>query len=130
MVAPPAAVRYVPVPVTASAPVYVAPPPQPPAAPAGPPEGTWRPVAGPYLAVDGASFVAGGVSYVLSGLLPWDAASPRGAAARARLQQLLDAGRVSVWRIATDGYGRAIVRVSVDGVEIAQILRGEGYSRA
>lgn len=136
----PAPIRYVAPPVVyAAAPAYAAayayaPPVAPPAAyppsayPQGVPPGSWYAIQGPFMAIDGSSFIAGGVTYVLSGLRSWDVATPQGAAARARLQQLLQSGQVSVWRIANDGYGRAIARVIVNGAEIAQLMRSEGYA--
>jgi hypothetical protein len=130
------AVRYVATPVYVAVPqVYAVPPadyapasPPPPPVSTPSPPGTWRGIAGPFLALDGASFVAGGVTYVLTGMRAWDATTAPGAAARARLQQLLDSGSVSVWRIAVDGYGRAMVRAIVNGTELANQLRAEGFA--
>ena len=120
---------YVPAPVYVPPPAYVAPTPY--GAPVPPPAAsTWRTLAGPFLAVDGASFVAGGVTYVLSGIHTFDPSTPQGAAARARLQQLLSSGAVQVWRIAVDGYGRSIARVVVNGADLSVKLRQEGYGRA
>lgn len=137
----PAAVHVAPPVYVAAPPVYVVPPvyvsppvdhgpasPPPPPSSTPSPPGTWHGIAGPYLALDGASFVAGGITYVLTGLRAWDATTPQGAAARARLQQLLESGSVSVWRIAVDGYGRAMVRAVVDGIELANQLRAEGFA--
>ena len=124
---------YVPRAVYAAPPAYLPPPadygwaPPPPLSAPSPP-GAWRGIPGPFLALDGGSFVAGGVTYVLTGLRARDAATPLGAAARARLQQLLDSGRVSVWHVAVDGYGRAMVRAVVNGIELANQLRAEGFA--
>ena len=120
---------YVPAPVYVPPPAYVSPTPYggtvaPPSA------GTWRTIAGPFLAVDGASFLAGGVTYVLSGIHTFDPSTPQGAAARARLQELLASGAVQVWRIAVDGYGRSIARVVVNGADLSVKLRQEGFGRA
>ena len=117
------------------APAYVPPPAYAPpstAVPVPPPPSpaTWRTIPGPALAVDGASFVSGGVTYVLSGLRVFDPSTPQGAAARARLQQLLSSGAVQVWRIAVDGYGRSIARVVVNGADLSVRLRQEGYAGA
>jgi len=127
--APPPVV-YVEPPLIVEPPAFVSPPaslPPPPVSVPAPPA-AWRPVTGPFLALDGASFVAGGVTYALTGLRAPDVATPRGAAGRARLQQLLDGGGVSVWRIAIDGYGRAMVRAIANGVELANQLRAEGFA--
>ena len=121
------AVTYVPPIAYVEPPAYL-PPPPPASAPT--PPGAWRPVTGPALAVDGASFVAGGVTYVLSGIRVHYPATPQGAAARARLQELLSSGQVAVWRIATDGYGRAIARVVVNGADLSVKLRQEGFAAA
>ncbi len=122
-VAPP--VVYAPAPVHDAPTVYA-----PPADPQGTPPGGWYPARGPFMALDGGSFIAGGVTYVLSGLRTWDVSTPQGAAARDRLQQLLQSGAVMVWRIANDGYGRAIARVIVNGAEVAELLRREGFAAA
>lgn len=124
----PPPVVYVPATVYVPAPAYAAVPVPPPAA--APPASTgWFNIGGPFQAIDGASFVAGGVTYVLSGIRAFDPGSPHGAAARARLQHLLDSGGVQVWRLAYDAYGRAIARVAVNGADLSQVLRNEGFAR-
>jgi len=127
-VSPP--VVYAPAPVYTPAPVYDPPTAYVPPAPPVDPPGGWHQARGPVMALDGASFIAGGVTYVLAGLRAWDIATPQGVAARDRLQQLLQSGAVMVWRVGSDSYGRAVARVVVNGAEIAEVLRREGFAAA
>jgi endonuclease YncB( thermonuclease family) len=52
---------------------------------------------------------------------------PRGPAAKARLDQLLRGGTVTMMRHGKDKYGRTLALVYVNGKNVAEIMRDEGF---
>lgn len=83
----------------------------------------------PAFAVDGDTFDAGGVRYRLAGIDAPELHEPNGYNARARLQQLLAMGQVTLIPVGTDPYGRILVHVLVGAWNVAGVLRAEGYAR-
>lgn len=55
--------------------------------------------------------------------------SPQGEPARRRLQELLDAAEVTMQPFGYDNEGRTLAIVRADGVDVAQILKSEGFLR-
>lgn len=53
----------------------------------------------------------------------------QGEAAKRRLQSLLNSGPISVQRTGTDRYRRTLARVLVDGVDVGEVMVGEGLVR-
>jgi len=49
--------------------------------------------------------------------------------ARQRLQELLNLGSVSVEPVAVDKHGRTVAIIRVNGQDVADILRSEGYAK-
>ncbi len=80
-------------------------------------------------AVDGDTFRSGGVRYRLQGIDTPERGQPKYAEAKWRLQELLDSGKVTIERKARDVYGRTVAVVRVDGVDVAQTLRSEGFEK-
>ncbi len=93
------------------------------------------PAAGPFVlnapafAVDGDTFDAGGVRYRLAGIDAPELHEPNGYNARARLQQLLSLGQVTLIPLGTDVYGRVLVEVLVGAWNVSGVLRSEGYAK-
>jgi micrococcal nuclease len=54
---------------------------------------------------------------------------PGGQAARQRLEQLLRQGPVRIVPYGQDIYGRTVADVFVDGRNVAEVLRNEGYTK-
>ena len=54
---------------------------------------------------------------------------PGGQAARQRLDQLLHEGSIRVVPRGQDIYGRTVADVFVDGRNVAEVLRQEGYGK-
>jgi endonuclease YncB( thermonuclease family) len=84
----------------------------------------------PAIALDGDTFDSGGVRYRLYGIDTPELGEPLGQQARARLQQLLAMGQVSVIPVAVDVYGRLVAEVMVAGLNVAGVLRAEGYAKS
>ncbi len=80
-------------------------------------------------AVDGDTFRSGGVRYRLQGIDTPERGQPKYAEAKLRLQELLDSGKVTIERKARDVYGRTVAVVRVDGVDVAQTLKAEGFEK-
>jgi len=83
----------------------------------------------PAFAVDGDTFDAGGVRYRLAGIDAPELHEPNGYHARARLQQLLSLGQVTLIPLGTDVYGRVLVEALVGAWNVSGVLRAEGYGR-
>lgn len=83
----------------------------------------------PAYAIDGDTFDAAGVRYRLSGIDTPELYEPHGREARERLQALLRGGSVTVIPVARDVYGRVVAEVLVAGVNVAAILRAEGFAK-
>jgi hypothetical protein len=83
----------------------------------------------PAFAIDGDTFDSGGVRYRLYGIDTPELDEPLGPHARARLQQLLGLGSVTVIPVAMDVYGRQVADVMVAGLNVAGVLRAEGFAK-
>jgi hypothetical protein len=83
----------------------------------------------PAFAIDGDTFVSGGARYRLSGVDAPELDQPGGLEARERLQALLRLGNVTVIAHARDIYGRIVAEVLVGGMNVASVLRSEGFAR-
>lgn len=86
-------------------------------------------LAAPAIAIDGDTFDAGGVRYRLYGIDTPELSEPLGERARARLQQLLAMAPVNVIPVAVDVYGRQVAEVVVAGLNLAAVLRAEGFAK-
>jgi endonuclease YncB( thermonuclease family) len=95
---------------------------------AGAPYGVQE-LAAPAYAIDGDTFDSGGVRYRLYGIDAPELDEPLGPHARARLQQLLAIGPVTVIPLALDVYGRTVADVMVAGLNAAGVLRAEGFAK-
>ena len=83
----------------------------------------------PAIAIDGDTFDSGGMRYRLYGIDTPEMNEALGPQARARLQQLLAMGPVTVIPVAMDVYGRLVAEVVVAGYELASVLRAEGFAK-
>jgi endonuclease YncB( thermonuclease family) len=86
-------------------------------------------LASPAYAIDGDTFDAAGVRYRLNGIDTPELYEPLGPQARERLQQLLALGPVTVYPVARDVYGWIVADVVVGGLNLAQVLRAEGFAK-
>jgi endonuclease YncB( thermonuclease family) len=86
-------------------------------------------LAAPAIAIDGDTFDSGGVRYRLYGIDTPELGEPLGARARERLQQLLAMAPVSVIPVTVDVYGRQVADVIVAGLNVAGVLRAEGFAK-
>lgn len=53
----------------------------------------------------------------------------QGEAAKRRLQSLLNSGPIDIQRTGTDRYRRTLARVLVNGVDVGEVMVGEGLVR-
>ena len=83
----------------------------------------------PSFALDGDTFDSGGVRYRLYGIDTPELREPLGPQARVRLRQLLAMGPVSVIPVAVDVYGRQVAKVMAAGLNVAAVLRAEGFAK-
>jgi len=86
-------------------------------------------LAAPAIALDGDTFDSGGVRYRLYGIDAPELGEPLGERARERLQQLLAMAPVSVIPVTVDVYGRQVADVMVAGLNVAGVLRAEGFAK-
>jgi hypothetical protein len=86
-------------------------------------------LAAPAIAIDGDTFDSGGVRYRLYGIDAPELGEPLGGRARERLQQLLAMASVSVIPVTVDVYGRQVAEVIVAGLNVAGVLRAEGFAK-
>ncbi|MEO5954860.1 MAG: thermonuclease family protein [Nitrospiraceae bacterium] len=80
--------------------------------------------------VDGDTFRYGTERVRLRGIDTPELNEPGGQAARLRLEELLRSGPVHIVPHGRDVYDRTVADVSVDGHNIADILRQEGFVRS
>lgn len=81
-------------------------------------------------AVDGDTIRAGPNRIRLRGIDTPELNEPGGQAARQRLQQLLQEGPIRIVPHGQDVYGRTIADVFVDGRNVADVLRQEGFTKS
>jgi endonuclease YncB( thermonuclease family) len=77
--------------------------------------------------VDGDTFRNGRERVRIIGYDAPEMSQPRGPAAKARLTQLMRGGSVTMLRRGKDKYGRTLAFVYVDGKNVAEIMKSEGF---
>jgi len=81
-------------------------------------------------AIDGDTIRAGQERIRLRGIDTPEMNEPEGQAAKERLETLLRSGTVSIVPHGRDVYDRLVADVFVDGQNVAEILRSEGFEKA
>lgn len=87
------------------------------------------PASRPIRIIDGDTFRMGPDRIRLRGVDTPELNEPGGEAARQRLEQLLRQGPIRIVPQGQDVYGRIVADVFVDGRNVAEVLRQEGYSK-
>jgi endonuclease YncB( thermonuclease family) len=87
------------------------------------------PASQPIYTVDGDTLRVGPDRIRLRGINTPELNEPGGDAARERLAQLLQQGPIRIVPYGQDIYGRTIADVFVDGRNVAEVLRQEGYAK-
>lgn len=85
--------------------------------------------AGRIRTIDGDTFANGGERVRIRGMNAAEMSEPGGFQARARLDQLLHSGNVTVAARGVDKYGRTVADVYVNGQNVAERLRLEGLAK-
>jgi micrococcal nuclease len=88
------------------------------------------PASQPIYTIDGDTFRLGPNRIRLRGIDTPELSEPGGEAARQRLMELLQQGPIRVVPYGQDVYGRTVADVFVDGRNVAEVLRQEGYAKA
>ena len=83
----------------------------------------------PIRVIDGDTFSLGGRRFRLRNIDTPERGEPGFAQATARLRELLSRGSVRIVPKARDKYGRIVAEVFVDGVDVAALMREEGYAK-
>lgn len=84
----------------------------------------------PIYTIDGDTVRMGSERIRLRGIDTPELNEPGGQAARQRLEQLLKEGPIRIVPYGQDVYGRMVADVFVDGRNVAEVLRQEGYAKA
>lgn len=79
--------------------------------------------------MDGDTFHAGGQRIRVRGIDTPEIGQPRAELAKARLNQLLNSGNVTIIPRAIDKFGRTVADVFVNGRNVADILKSEGLAK-
>jgi endonuclease YncB( thermonuclease family) len=79
---------------------------------------------------DGDTFYVRAQAFRLRGIDTPELGQPRSYEAKHRLIDLLRAGPVTIVRHGEDRYGRILADVFVDGRDVADVLRAEGFAKA
>jgi hypothetical protein len=79
--------------------------------------------------VDGDTFRAGGRRVRIRGMNAAELSGPGGVRARARLDQVLRSGSVTMVPRGVDRYGRTVADVYVNGRNVAEMMRADGLAR-
>jgi micrococcal nuclease len=87
------------------------------------------PTSQPIYTIDGDTLRVGADRIRLRGIDAPELTEPGGEAARQRLEQLLQEGPIRIVPYGQDVYGRTIADVFVDGRNVAEVLRQEGYAK-
>lgn len=87
------------------------------------------PVSQPIYTIDGDTLRVGADRIRLRGINTPELNEPGGDAARQRLDQLLRDGPIRIVPYGQDIYGRTIADVFVNGRNVAEVLRQEGYAK-
>lgn len=81
-------------------------------------------------AVDGDTIRVGGERIRLRGIDTPELSEPEGRAAQQRLEELLRSGPIDIIPHGRDVYDRLIADVFINGQNVAEILRSEGFAKA
>ncbi|MEY4526407.1 MAG: hypothetical protein RL768_126 [Nitrospirota bacterium] len=87
------------------------------------------PTSQPIYTIDGDTLRMGQKRIRLRGIDTPELTEPRGQEARQRLEQLLKEGPIRIVPHGQDVYGRTVADVFVNGRNIAEVLKQEGYEK-
>lgn len=87
------------------------------------------PTSQPIYTIDGDTLRMGPERIRLRGIDTPELSEPRGQEARQRLEQLLKEGPIRIVPHGQDVYGRTVADVFVNGRNIAEVLKQEGYEK-
>ncbi len=87
------------------------------------------PTSQPIYTIDGDTLRMGQERIRLRGIDTPELTEPRGQEARQRLEQLLKEGPIRIVPHGQDIYGRTVADVFVNGRNIAEVLKQEGYEK-
>lgn len=87
------------------------------------------PTSQPIYTIDGDTLRMGQERIRLRGIDTPELTEPRGQEARQRLEQLLKEGPIRIVPHGQDVYGRTVADVFVNGRNIAEVLKQEGYEK-
>lgn len=87
------------------------------------------PTSQPIYTIDGDTLRMGPERIRLRGIDTPELNEPRGQEARQRLEQLLQEGPIRIVPHGQDVYGRTVADVFVDGRNVAEVLKQEGYTK-
>ena len=88
------------------------------------------PTSQPIYTIDGDTLRMGSERIRLRGIDTPELNEPRGPEARLRLEQLLKEGPIRIVPHGQDVYGRTVADVFVNGKNVAEVLRSEGFAKA
>jgi endonuclease YncB( thermonuclease family) len=91
--------------------------------------GRRMPTSQPIYTIDGDTLRMGQKRIRLRGIDTPELTEPRGQEARQRLEQLLKEGPIRIVPHGQDVYGRTVADVFVNGRNIAEVLKQEGYEK-
>jgi endonuclease YncB( thermonuclease family) len=80
------------------------------------------------FAIDGDTIRAGGDRIRIRGIDTPKLSEPEGQAAKQRLEELLRSGPVQILQRGHDAHGRILADVFVNGQNVADILKSEGFT--
>lgn len=84
----------------------------------------------PIHTIDGDTLRMGSERIRLRGIDTPELNEPRGPEARQRLEQLLQEGPIRIVPHGQDVYGRTVADVFVNGRNVAEVLKQEGFAKA
>ncbi len=87
------------------------------------------PAGQPIHTIDGDTLRIGPERIRLRGIDTPELSEPRGQEARQRLEQLLKEGPIRIVPHGQDVYGRTVADVFVNGRNVAEILKQEGFAK-
>ena len=87
------------------------------------------PTSQPIYTIDGDTLRMGQERIRLRGIDTPELTEPRGQEARQRLEQLLKEGPIRIVPHGQDIYGRTVADVFVNGKNVAEILKMEGFAK-
>ncbi len=87
------------------------------------------PTSQPIYTIDGDTLRMGPERIRLRGIDTPELSEPRGQEARQRLEQLLKEGPIRIVPHGQDVYGRTVADVFVNGRNVAETLKAEGFAK-